>query len=337
MISAEEITREEFDEIARKSNISLPIEQSTYWIKYQSHIEGRSQWRNHEGGGNLVFKNEDRVMAIGVFLEFETHGYRYLVCQHGPIWVGEYSLEDEENLARVLIGFVRKMDKSIVFARISLRDPIPESVPILSTVTYDSTVVVKLHKDPEQILAEMKPRGRRDVRKSERECKAECADETKMAYGDFSPYYPVMEETAKRDGFVPMPSKNYEEMLTILGYDHCRLFAAREDGEVKAWSIITLNSGLAVRYYAAMQTSAMRMHVTDKLLFTECCVLGKQGVDKYDLMGIGSDFSPTLKGLNEFKTKFSKDTEKVNPSRDIPIHKTFYSALKAAKKLKNKI
>ena len=337
MISAEEVTREEFDEIARRSEITLPIEQSTYWVKYQSHIDGRSLWRRSEGGGNLVFKNDDRVMAIGVFLEFETHGYRFIVCQHGPVWAGEYSVQDEENLAKVLEGFTRNVDKNIVFARISLRDDIPESAPILSTVTYDYTVVVNLSKDPEEILAGMKPRGRRDVRKSLRECGAECADETRMAYEDFSPYYKVMVETAKRDGFVPMPSSNYEEMLAILGYDHCRLFAARENGEVKAWSLVTLNSGTAVRYYAAMQSSAMKMHVTDKLLYTECCILGAEGIEKYDLMGIGSDFSPTLKGLNEFKTKFSKDTEKVCPSRDLPIHKTFYSALKAAKKLKSRI
>lgn len=337
MISAEEVTREEFDKIAKKLNVSLPIEQSTYWIKYQSRIDGRSLWKNQGGVGNLVFKKEDRVMAIGSFLEFDTHGYRYLVCQHGPVWVGEYSVEDEENLVRVLSGFVREMDKNIVFVRISLRDAIPESAPILSTVTYDSTVVVNLCSDPEKILAGMKQRGRRDVRKAQRECKAECADETKLAYTDFSPYYRVMEETAKRDGFAPMPSKNYEEMLTILGYNHCRLFAAREDGQVKAWSIITLNSGSAVRYYAAMQTSAMKMHVTDKLLFTECCVLGEEGIGKYDLMGIGSDFSPTLKGLNEFKTKFSKEVVSVPPNRDIPIRKTFYNVLSAAKKLKNKI
>ncbi|MBQ1273499.1 MAG: peptidoglycan bridge formation protein FemAB, partial [Aeriscardovia sp.] len=107
MISAEEVTREELDEAAKEAGIALPIEQSTYWIRYQSHIEGRSQWRAHEGGGNLVFKNGDRVMAVGVFLEFETHGYRFLVCQHGPVWAGNYSVQDEENLAKVLSGFVK--------------------------------------------------------------------------------------------------------------------------------------------------------------------------------------------------------------------------------------
>lgn len=65
-----------------------------------------------------------------------------------------------------------------------------------------------------------------------------------------------------------------------------------------------------MRYYAAMCDAAMRIHVTDRLLHAECCMLGSQGITDYDLMGIGSDFAPSLKGLNAFKTKF---TETITP------------------------
>ena len=43
--------------------------------------------------------------------------------------------------------------------------------------------------------------------------------------------------------------------------------------------------------------------------------------------GIGSDFAPSLKGLNEFKCKFTEEITPVAPARDVPIKKVFYKTL----------
>lgn len=96
-----------------------------------------------------------------------------------------------------------------------------------------------------------------------------------------------------------------------------------------AWSIVTVEGSYAVRYYAAMCDAAMRIHVTDRLLYAGSCMLGSQGITDYDLMGIGSAFAPSLKGLNEFKTKFTETITPVAPARDMPIKKVFYKTLQA--------
>ena len=49
---------------------------------------------------------------------------------------------------------------------------------------------------------------------------------------------------------------------------------------------------------------------------------------KLDLMGIGNDFAPSLKSLNEFKTKFAPETTQIAAGRDIPIKKAFYRMLR---------
>ena len=144
-----------------------------------------------------------------------------------------------------------------------------------------------------------------------------------------------MKDTGSRDGFAPAPMKNYADMITSLGPAHCRVFAARADGAVVAWSIITVSGTHAVRYYAAMRSDARKMHVTDRLLFAECCELGKQGITEYDLMGIGSDFAPSLMGLNEFKTKFTENITPVSPERDFPIRKVTYSLLTMMQKIRH--
>lgn len=96
-----------------------------------------------------------------------------------------------------------------------------------------------------------------------------------------------------------------------------------------AWSIVTVEGSYAVRYYAAMCDAAMRIHVTDRLLYAGSCMLGSQGITDYDLMSIGSDFAPSLKGLNEFKTKFTETITPVAPARDMLLKKVFYKTLQA--------
>ena len=56
-------------------------------------------------------------------------------------------------------------------------------------------------------------------------------------------------------------------------------------------------------------------------------LLGSHGITDYDLMGIGSAFAPSLKGLNEFKTKFTETITPVAPARDMPLKKVFYKTL----------
>lgn len=66
-------------------------------------------------------------------------------------------------------------------------------------------------------------------------------------------------------------------------------------------------------------------------------MLGAQGITAYDLMGIGSDFAPSLKGLNEFKTKFTEEVTPVAPGRDVPLHKVFYSTLSAVQHVRRSL
>ena len=141
---------------------------------------------------------------------------------------------------------------------------------MLSTLPYDTTVVIDLTGGDDEILARMKPRGRRDVRKALRECPAQMADETARAAEDFSEYYQVMCETGSRDGFAPAPCADYQNMVRILGAEHCRVLAARVDGKVVAWSLLTISGALATRYYAATAIGSGRLRVADALLFFEC-------------------------------------------------------------------
>ena len=320
----------QLEDAAKQAGLNLPIEQTNAWANYQAAINGRTPW-----GGFLV-NADGKLIAVISLIDFETHGYHYLRSMHGPAWLTKPDEQLEQEVMRALVREIAKRDKKVAFLRIDTWSD-AGTKPVLSTVPYDLTVVIDVTGGDDAILGRMKRRGRRDVRKALRECPAEVADETSAALADFSEYYDVMVETGKRDGFAPAPMSDYADMIRALGVEHCRVFAARIENRVVAWSIVTVNGTCAVRYYAGMRNEVMRMHVTDKLLYCECCILGSQGITAYDLMGIGSDFAPSLKGLNEFKTKFTEEVTPVAPARDVPVKKGFYAALVLLQSLRRKL
>ena len=334
MTSLEQISFEQLNTIVAEHNVTLPIEQTAEWSKFQATIPGRTPWRT------LAIKNNGDVLAVISLVDYTTHGYHYLRASHGPVYMtsGEAtpSAQLQSQVTSAIVDYVKKSDSSALFIRMNSSAEL-NSFPTLSMVPYNQTVVIDVTGGDEEILSRMKRRGRRDVRKSIRECKADCSEETQRAIKDFSEYYAIMVETGKRDGFVPSPMSDYVDMITNLGADHCRVFAARLDDEVIAWSIVTVNGNHAVRYYAAMGNNARRMHVTDRLLYAECCILGEQGITEYDLMGIGNDFAPSLKGLNEFKTKFTEAITDIAPERDFAVKPLAYKVLRTIQRIRKSL
>lgn len=321
MITIERVSPQTMEREADANGIELPIEQTSVWADFQAGVEGRAPW------GCLVIRDDNAVVAVISLIDMETHGYHYLRAMHGPVWKTKPDERLEQAVIAELVDFVKSHDRHVVFLRIDTWSD-RNTYPVLSTVPYNETVVLDITGGDEELLARMKKRGRRDVRKALRESPATCADETAIATKDFTDYYAVMVETAKRDGFMPAPMSDYTDMIKALGPEHCRVFGARIDGKVVAWTIVTLQGRTGVYYYASMLTSVKRQHVPDKLLYTVACELGQMGYEKLDLMGIGNDFAPSLKSLNEFKTKFSDTTTTIAAGRDVPIKKTFYKSLR---------
>ena len=332
MIQVNQITLSQMESKAAELGLALPIEQTSVWATYQATIPGRAPW------GCVEILRDGSAAALASFFDYETHGYHYLRSTHGPVWVEAPSAELEAECVAALRGFLRAQEKKAVFARMAVASEAAGCEPVLSTCPYNQTLVIDVTGTEDDILARMKPRGRRDVRKALRESPAVCADETDLALKSFEEHYDVMRETGERDGFTPAPCSDYEDMIRILGPEHCRVYAGRIDGRVVTWSIVTINGTHAVRYYGASRSETMRQHVTDKLVLFECNDLrDNKGVLDYDMMGIGNDFAPSLMGLNEFKTKFAKNgIVDVAPDRDLPLKKGFYKALRAIKKLRNR-
>lgn len=326
------LTDQEYERALAGLGVDAPVEQLDVWQRFEATIPGRAPW------GRVGIEEAGELVAVAALVEFETHGYRFLRARHAPVWRHEPTAAEERAALGALASFVRDRDRRQVFLRIAVREESDLTRPCLSTLPYDTTVVIDLSGTEEDILARMKPRGRRDVRKALRECTLSFADETSIAAEDFGPYYEVMLDTAARDGFSASPASLYRDMLRVLGPGHCRLFAGRDGEEVVTWTIATISGRRATRYYGASRSGPARALATDRLIFFECCELGRAGIVEYDQMGIGSDFAPGMLNLNTFKTKFAKDgVRPVAPDRDVPVKRGFYEALVCAKRLRGAI
>lgn len=329
-MTARDLTREAYEQLIQTCPTPVPVEQLPVWQDYQKTIEGRTPW------GYCAVELDGSTVAAVAFSQFETHGYCFLRAPHGPVWFTDRTPERERAAIEALAAHVHRRDRKQVFMRLAVETPFDGVSPVLSTLPYDTTVVIDLTGGDDEILARMKPRGRRDVRKALRECPLQFADETERGIESFDEYYDVMVETASRDGFTPAPKQDYANMLRILGPEHCRLFAGRDGDQVVTWTIATISGTHATRYYGASRTGDVRFLATDRLIYFECCELGRMGCTEYDQMGIGSEFQPALSTLNTFKTKFAKDgVRQVPPDRDVPLKKAFYAALVKARGLRS--
>lgn len=308
----------------------FPLEQSVTWDAYD-------QAMGRKGGLKLAWEVGGQTRALISLTEFSLRGLPYLWAKEGPVWVGPRpSAAEEEQFLRLLTQALRSLQPKAVFVRLHTFSAPAPLAPVLQSIAYDRTVVLDLSGGAEQILARMKSRGRRDVRKAMRETGMQCADETDKAEQVFGELYQIMVETAAHDGFSPHPESVYRTMLKSLG-ENARLLVGRIEGKAVAWSLVTISGRHATRYYAATNAQARRLRAADQLVYFEACALAERGCTTYDLMGIGSDFAPSLAGLTEFKTKFTKDIEEIAPARDLPLRGALYRGLVRALALKRKV
>ena len=334
--SIETLTPQEYVRELSTLPSNVPIEQTPAWLAVDATDPDR-----HTAGAFRAL-NDGVPQCVFILTRMLTHGARYFWIRSGPVWVTIPTKADEDAFAAALIDYLRSFDRLAMFVRLNLAHQRSGARPPENLLTYDSTVVIDISETPgqgpidEQILARFKPRGRRDVRKSIRESGLECAEETQAAGTDFAPYFDLMADTAQRDGFVPWPSIFYQNLIEALGPQHCRVFAGRIDGELVCWSIVTVSGRWASRYYAASASAHMRRRVTDRLVFFECVTLAQMGMTSYDLMGIGSGSESALSGLNEFKTKFAKNTVSVAPAYDFTLRPVLFRTFMAARSIANR-
>ena len=306
----------------------LPIEQSAAWDAFEERY-GRSTF------GRFAFSKGGKRLALISLVEHEIRGVKFLWAKKGPLWLRSQSADNEAALRAALKAEIHKLDPKVAFIRLHAKYSAPDLHDLLTTLTYDRTVVIDTcGGDPEKILAAMPNDGRRAVRRAMSRMEkagAKAVDLTGIALADFAPLYEVLRETAQRNGFSIHPMEVYWNMLDALGPEHARLFGVEHDGAIVAWVLVLVNDGQACQYYGAHSHAAREVLASQFLDFWSAKVMGEEGVAGLDLMGVDSMPCPNLYELGINKRRYAAGDVEVDGAWDLPVLGPVYRALVVAK------
>ena len=332
--------------LTREASVAMPVEQSDAWDRFDSALPGREPWQR------LLYTEDGRDVAVVNLTRYTGRGFVYLWAKHGPVWLRpEGTAEDaarpspaqEVRLRQSLVRAVRKADPAIAFVRAHFWHEAEDTHELLQTMPVDRTVVVPLVDETgkplsdDELMASFKRRGRRDLRKGIRESPVEPVEltaEGAITRAQMDELYTVLEETADRDAFGINDKDVYAMMLQALGPKVARVFVGRDgntaEGAMIAWNIVTVYDRHAVAYYGATTAEGRRERAAEQLYWFILRTMRDEGVVDFDFLGIDSERAPRLKGVAEFKRKFSEDIVDVAGAWDVPVRPLLYRGLVAA-------
>lgn len=283
------------------------LQQSWSWARYQDHFPDRRA----EGIFELK-RGQGTIARLSIISQQLPGGHSYLLLPRGPF----FEPGADETTLRALHDELRRAFPRAVFAR--LDPPIELASPAAAhfaamvhavgaqvnphPTTPTTTLLLDLSLTEEQLLAQMHPKGRYNIRVAQKHgvtCRTASTDELARAY-------PLFVETAQRTGISIHPESVYRHMLEELD-----LFASLEvaelDGAMVAAMITTRFAQTATYYYGA-STQARKEAMAPYALQWHAIRKARANGDRwYDFLGIapeGAGKAHDLAGVTDFKRKF---------------------------------
>lgn len=235
----------------------------------------------------------------------------------------------------------------------------------------DHTLILDLTKSEQELLAQMKPKGRYNIKLAEKKGvtirKAGLTNGSESSNPvrfekDLTAFYKILTETTSRDGFHGHDLKFYKDMLESLD-TNATLYLAEFDNQIIAACLNTFYKDTAIYYYGA-SGSAHRNIMAPYLLHWQAIRDAKQkGCKFYDFFGIAptheqsecaSQQTSRLGGTNpkrpkgaeakmnshpwagvtEFKKKFGGTEVSYQKPQELPFKTSLYFLYRAYKKLR---
>lgn len=195
------------------------------------------------------------------------------------------------------------------------------------------TLVLDLTTSPDQLLKDMKSKGRYNIKVAQKHNVKIRISEPSQLSRDSEVFYQLLTQTTGRDGFSGHPRRFYEEMLTTLGPEHSKLYLAEYEGKPVAAIITTYFKDTATYYFGASSNEFRHTMAPYLLQWQAILDAQKAGYKKYDFLGIAPEGEPGhhLAGVSDFKLKFGGERVTYLAAQEIVYRPVWYLALKTAK------
>jgi len=298
-----------------KKNLWQSLEWSDFQIALKKHV--------------VFFGNESSI-GLGIIQNL-LFGLKYLEIPRGPLGQTDKSFWDE----------VKKIAKEnkYIFTKISPEQSL-QYLPKWHFKSCDekhpeNTLILDLKLNDEELLKQMKPKGRYNIRVAQRH-------KIKVFESDnIEDFYSLLNETTERDNFSGHNIEYYQTMLEVLG-DKAKLYLASTKNSkgkevVISGGIFIFMDEVCTYYYGASSNEYRNTMAPYLLQWHAISEARKKGFKYYDFLGIAPENTEnhSLSGVTRFKKQFGGEHISYPSAKDIvyrPFIYTLYRLYKFIRK-----
>lgn len=189
----------------------------------------------------------------------------------------------------------------------------------------DTTLIIDLSKNEDEILAQMKPKGRYNIKLAEK--KGVKIIESK----DAAEFYKILKQTTQRDKFSGHNKEFYQKMIDMI--EGAKLYYAQYEGQMIAGVIATFYKDTAVYYYGASSNEYRNVMAPYLLQWHTICMAKAKGCMEYDFLGIAPEGAKNhpWHGVTEFKKKFGGEIIEYEEAKELIFEPFWYYLIRAVK------
>jgi peptidoglycan pentaglycine glycine transferase (the first glycine) len=302
----------------------LPVQQSLEWGKFQEELDVKSFHIGVKSEGELIayvqgFIRKLRFGFIKIEIPRQVLDSRFQVLEIENLLLDEIQKIAKENNA-VFIRFEFQKDCVLYSENLQLKIAKEENFPL-------ATLRIDLAKSEEEILAQMKSKGRYNIRVAKKH------GVEIIESNDVVAFFEILQKTTERDGFASHSQDYYEKMLRSLG-KNAKLLLAKKDEKIIAGILLTFVGDTAIYYYGASDHEFRKLMAPYLLQWHGIQLAKKRGCRFYDFLGIaevsGSRFhvlgstKHRLAGVSDFKFKFGGEVVQYPVSKVLILRKFYY-------------
>jgi len=285
------------------------IHQSSSWGHFQEQVKERGKY------WIVVLEDNGKIVGGTMLIRHNIKkGYTWLYSARGPLL--DYDSKDlQKQMDELLVPIkeIAKKEKAI-FIRI---DPPLSSDKIIKLKGFktthsgfqpEHTLILDLNMSEDEILAQMKQKGRYNIRLAEKKnvtVRISDPKDKKQFQKDIHRYFEILNETTSRDGFHGHDENFYKTMIETL-FPSAKLYIAEYEGEILAGIIVTFFKDTAIYYYGASSNIHRELMAPYLLQWQAIKDAKSQNYKYYDFLGIAppNAISHPWAGVTEFKKKF---------------------------------
>ncbi len=249
--------------------------QSLEWKRYQEALGREVRIYSGEGGGEI------RASAL-VVIDRTTGGLCMWEIPRGPL--GAVSGQESViNLLEVVVSDAKKDRCLSLFLSPATQlttDHSPLATPSSRHQQPEATILLDLTLTDEQLLAQMHPKARYNIRLAQRKGVGV------RQSGDANAFFQLMKRTAERDGFTHLAARSYEAFLTQLPGAFLFLAYAPGTEEPVAGLLGVMWNKIGIYYYGGSDHQHRALQAPSLLQWHAMRLCREGGCRTYDLFGI---------------------------------------------------